>query len=147
VDIISLLTALEDFIKAVYPASNIYKQTIPLDPQPNSFVLRIQKNKREVDTAASSLVALEFQVIYYGTDVVDTLEKIDNFSHLVYQNSVLIPILDTGRYMRCEDFAYTETVKTEKGVDSVLGILAANVREMKDLPSVEAIKNFNIRIQ
>lgn len=148
-NVVDYISSLSDFIQFVSPDSTVIKQNVPKDPSPNTFITRVQKNTRSLETGYHSLVELEFQVVYYGADILDTLNKIESVSQVIFDNHIMIPINGTNSYMTIDSFSYSEPVKNVNNVDMVLGILTAEVREARSSLANQtqpAIKNFNITV-
>jgi hypothetical protein len=90
------------------------------------------------------VVERDYQVVYFGSNVADVLSKIDDISHAVMNNQIVIPIKDSLRYIRVESFNFSQPFKTEGGLDSVIGVLQTQVREARDQEQFEKITKVNV---
>lgn len=128
--IIDELNSIEDFIKRQYPTHLLYKQNTPLDPKPNSFVVKVLHTERKREVAGHNLIERDFEIVYFGSDVVDVLSVIDELSTLFYEKYLYIPFVNQAdRYIAIDGFGYSEPVKSENGIDFSIGILKTCVRE------------------
>jgi hypothetical protein len=141
--VVNEINSVYDFVKAQYPTSTIARQDVPKEPSPNTFVVRAQHSDSKTETRASFINSREFQLIYFGTNSVDVLTKVDELNRLFLNDKFAIPIRDSLRYIRVKGFSFGTALKSAGGVDYVIGVLQTETREARDLPTYEKIMSVN----
>jgi hypothetical protein len=139
VSIVNEINSVAAFVKSLFPTVDVVKQTVPTAPKPNTFVVRVLHDQRSTDTMSTMLVERDYQVVYFGTDAVDVLTKLDDFSRKAMNDKIVIPIANSLRYIRVEGFNFSQPFKTEGNVDACLGVLQTQVREARDQEQYEKI--------
>lgn len=139
------LEAIESYIKTIYPTYEIDLQKVPKKPTPNSFVISFQRGTPETETGYSFRNDREFQVVYFGTDIVDTLNTMGDLQNKVYDD-LLIPLNDGSlRYLRLGSFSLSQPFETENGLDAIIGVLEASVRQARGQEHYEKIQSVYAR--
>ena len=133
------LVSIEEFIKPYFPDCLYIKQTIPEDPKPLTFAVRLLTSSNELDTRNVLMQNKDFQIVYFGTDIQDTIDRID-ILNTVLVDGVLIPIIGTDHNLTVEEFFYSQPVRMENHVDSVVAVLRTCMRQRLERPSVPVIE-------
>lgn len=136
--LINDLVSVENFVKSVSPTSITEKQTVPLKPAANTFVIRFQNDSRELETAYHYRIDREYQIVYLGANPADVLTKMDALSKALYQTK-LIPINGSMRYIHVESFSISQPFQTDNDLYAVIGVLATEIREARDQATYEKI--------
>lgn len=88
----------------------------------------------------------DYQIVYYGSNVEEVLTRMDKFERIVL-NNLMIPIASSLRYIRVEGFSFGTPMKTESGVDVILGVLQTTVREARDQTTYDKIRHVYARYE
>lgn len=140
--IVTDLTAIQTFLAAIRPSAS-YKQTPPLRPVSDTFVLRLLDDRRTDDTSAQVLVSRDYQIAYFHATVSDALTVMDSVARAC-MDSVRIPVAG-DRYIRVRDFNYAAPVQTENDLFLVIGAMQTEVRDLITQPTSPLIGEINIR--
>lgn len=138
------LLSIEDFVKAQFPTAHTEKQTVPLKPAPNTFVIRYLGESREVETAAHYRIDREYDVVYLGATAADVLTQMDALGRALYQTK-LIPIKDSLRYIRVESFSTSQPFETENDLFACIAVLQTEIREARDQAEYDLIQHVYAR--
>jgi hypothetical protein len=146
VSIVNEVNSVGAFVKALFPTVDVVKQTVPTAPKANTFVVRVLHDQRSTETLSSMLVERDYQIVYFGSDTIDVLTKMDDLSRKVMNGTIMIPITGSLRYIRVEGFNFSQPFKTEGNVDACLGVLQTQVREARDQATFEKIMKVGVQI-
>lgn len=138
------LVSIENFVKTVHPTAHTEKQTVPLLPVANTFVIRFQDERRESETAYHYRIDREYQIVYLGANAPDVLTKIDVLGRAIYQARVL-PISGSLRYLSVESFSFGQPFQTDNNLHAGIAVLTTEVREARDQPTYQKIMNVHTR--
>lgn len=136
--LVNELASVEAFVRAKLPTVATVKQTVPLKPEPGTFVIRFQNGSTESETAAHFRHDRDYQFVYFGTSAADVLTKMDTVAGALYQ-TLLIPINGSLRYIRVDQFSMSAPFKTENDVHAVIGVLSTEVREARTQQAYDKI--------
>jgi hypothetical protein len=144
VAIINELDAVASAITAIYPNSKIMYEDN--NPGSDTFVIRSDNNKFELETAASIKVGRLFQIVYYNDDMEAVLSALDAFGLRCMQNQSVIPLGDSLRYVRVNGFNYSYPVRLESNMFAAVGALDAEIRQARDLATYQKIMQVYTRL-
>lgn len=143
---ITEMESIKEFITEEFDDVNVILQNVPKQPQPNTFVLQFQNDNRERETSYHLRLNREYRVIYFDDRADKILERMNYVSKLFLYGRLVIPIKDSLRYIRVENFGYSEIFKTESDeVEACIGTLQTELREAKDLKTYEKIMEVYVR--
>jgi hypothetical protein len=143
--IVNDLISVEKYVKALFPTAATYKQTIPLVPVPNTFVVRFLTGSPESETAYHFRVDRDYQLIYFGATELDVLTKVGAVESALFQRK-LIPIDGSLRYIRVENVASSAPFRTDNELFAAIIVLSTEVRQARDQAEYVKIANVNASI-
>jgi hypothetical protein len=148
--LINDIVSIDTYIAQKFPTAATFRQTAPLKAAPNTFVIRLQNNVSATETSTSWRAEREYQIVYYGAKVADTLAAMDALSTALYSDKVIAKDGDV-RYIRVESFVYSMPFKAADSDNYVcIGVLRAVTRAMRSMADYEAtdkIMHVNVRYQ
>lgn len=125
--VVNDLLSIESFIRGLFP-STTFKQTLPKQPVPNTFVIRLLSDGRVTETHTSIRVERTYQIVYYGTAPSDVLTKMDTLSRAIYLNEQ-IPVNASSRFIRVGAFSFSAPFQTDGDLYASIGVMETQVRE------------------
>lgn len=144
--LVTELESVEDFIKSCHPTSVTEKQTVPLKPSDNTFVVRFLNDERESETGYHYRIDREYQVVHIGETAEDVLTRMDVLSTALYQRQ-LIPLQDSSRFICVESFSFSQPFQTENKKFACIGVLSTEIREARVQDQYEKIMNVHARFE
>ncbi|MFZ4454334.1 hypothetical protein [Salibacterium aidingense] len=150
-DILNELNALVTLFSDAFPDAKIIRQTLPRQPEPNTFVIRFQSASIENETALTYVETREWQIIYVSgtaeTDDQNVFRALRRSEKLTIGDPrMVIPINDGSlRYMRVANFGISQVAELEGEQKSGLGVLQTTVRKARDIETYEKITETGVR--
>ncbi|WP_052723762.1 hypothetical protein [Paenibacillus wulumuqiensis] len=132
--VITNILAIESLLKTMYPTATFEKQTTPEKPTPNTFVIRMVSDSRELETGSWFVVDRDYQIIYFTEYAEEALPVMDAISSKIY-SQISIP----AEGIRFEGFNFANPELTGSKLYGTVGILRTSVREKRDLPTPEKV--------
>lgn len=157
-DIVNELESVVDFLRAVYPDSTYYYQSIPEQPAEGDVGVRYQNSPDpRQETAISYVEQREWQVVFFGAKASENkrqlpLQFVRQMQKQAINKRMVIPIKATEgqeplRYMRIGSFSFGPVQETEDGRDVVIGVMTTDIRTARDLESYEKIMAVSTTVQ
>ncbi|MEW9697945.1 hypothetical protein [Paenibacillus sp. SI8] len=143
--LINDIQSVELFVKSVHPTAIIEKQTAPLKPTANTFVIRFLSDSTESETRFHTRTDREYQFLCYGQSAQEVLAKMDMLRKALYQ-TLLIPIKDSLRYIRVESFSLSQPLKTDNELFAMVGVLSTQIREARTQEQYDKMTQIHLRI-
>lgn len=133
------ITSIRNTIAFLLPNSKFHLESLPKNPSVNSVAIDFAKSSNISETGASYMSNRTYQVVVFGSDGVDCLQKI-NLIDSRFSSNRLIPIIDSARYLRIESFSISKSFEIESGVFAIIGMLEVHTRELIPQQEQEKIK-------
>lgn len=145
--VVNEIESITEFIEPLFAGANVHYQQIPVEPKPNTLIVRYLKGDNATETNYHYRLDRDYQIVYFAQNEFACLQK---FEHLERKlNDVLvIPLKNSDRYLRLEFFSFSQPFKTESGtVMAILGVLRASLREPRTQPVTPKIMQVDARIE
>lgn len=135
-DIIDEINTIGDLLASI-GVTRFYKQDLPKTYVANTIGIRWQGDTDIGRTADFYEIDRTYQVIYFGSNNVDCLNKTKLMRNLLSEYvGKKVKMRDSDEYMTFESFVMTAPFKTETdGVCAVSGVLNVTVREAHKRPT------------
>lgn len=140
-EIESIFTYVED----LFFGATVSYQKIPAELKPNLITLGYATGNSTTETGASYRLERDYQFVYFDSSELKCLDKGDALQRKL-NNALVIPILGSTRYLRVGSFSLSQPFKTESGMYAIIGMLSVELREERDQPTYEKIKQVNATI-
>lgn len=125
----------------------VIKYEIPKEPKSNLFVIRTQNNGFEKETALTYKIDRAIQVIYYTKDVQTAIDVMESYGRRCLAGNGLLAVNDDSlRYLRIEGFGYSQPLRTENEIYSVVGVLECEVRQARNIETYQKIRSIRATI-
>jgi hypothetical protein len=145
VTLINDIVSVEAFVKARFTTSTTVKQTVPLKPAANTFVIRLQSSSSESETAYHFRNDREYQIVYYGDTALDVLTKLDTLTTALEQTRV-IPINGSLRYIRVGAISVSMPFKTDNDLYAAILVVSTEVRQARTQEAYAKMAQVNAKI-
>lgn len=139
-DVIDEIVAIEAFVRAVFPASIIEKQTVPEQPAPDTFVIRFLSEERTDETHYSYRINRDYQVLYFADRPEQALPVMD----------ALADAIEAAQYVaatrtRLDSFGYSQPALTDNDKYVTIGLLRILTRQARPQPFFDKINHIHQR--
>lgn len=127
------LESIAEFIEPLFAGADVHYQQVPVEPKGNVLAVRYMTTTSATETNYHFRLNRDFQIVYFAKNEFDCLLKFEKLErHL--NNALVIPIKGTAdRYLRVDNFAFSQPFKTEAGkVSAMIGVLSVHLREARD---------------
>ena len=143
-EIVTELVTVENFIKSLYPSS-VYKQEIPLRPDPDTFSVRAFSSSHINETGYHYRIDRTYQIMYIAENHPQLLSRIDSLGRALY-GVLVIPIEGSdNRYLRVMGYNTTAPFETENDLYGQIAVLDCAVREARSQPEYQKIMHIFAR--
>lgn len=132
------MVAIEAHIKALFPTVTTGKQTIPEQPLPNSFYVRLLNEDRETETRYHFRIDRQYQIVHFTERPDTVLANMDTFGTSVYQSELI-------GHIRVNSFSTTQPMQTENDLYVIIGVLDTSVRQAREQTQYPKINHVNVR--
>lgn len=131
-DIATEIQSLRDYVIDPTIFTRIWLQHMPAKYTAGDLSIRYQGGTTTSETAYHYRLDREYQFVYFGTSELDCIRKATVLQRR-FNNTHVIPLLGTDRFIRISTFSTSQPFKTEGGeVFAIIGVLQAVVREARD---------------
>jgi hypothetical protein len=144
--ILEELDGISEFIKAMYPSSDIKKQTVPLNPALGTFVVRFNRDNKELETAARYVSRKIWEITYFAYDVRDALQVMDFITHTCSDQRLMIPIPNSLSYIRVKSVGFTQPILNENDEHIIMGEFHTETRTALSQEMYDTIQQASITI-
>lgn len=125
------IQSIADFVEPEVPNIEFHLQHMPETYETNEISIELVQSKPATETAYHYRINRTFQLVYFGTSKLDCMTKMQIIERKLYDKQ-LIPLGQTGRYLRIASFSLSQSFKTETtGVFAIIGMLEAEIREAR----------------
>ena len=144
--IINEVESVGDFIAPVFPGAAVSYQNVPIEPAANDLVVRYLTSDNTTETGYHYRLNRDYQIVYFAQNEFACLQKFEALERHI-NDTLVIPLKNSDRYLRLESFAFSQPFKTEAGtVSAVIGVLSAHLREARTQQTFEKINNVDSTI-
>lgn len=143
--IVNEIETLAEYIEPLFVGASVHYQQIPIDPKPNTIVVRYLLTDNESETGYHYRLDRHFQIVYYAQNDFACLQKYEQLERII-NDKLAIQLKGSDRYLRLDSFSFSQPFKTEGGQTAIIGILQAHVREPRTQPTALKIQQVNATI-
>ncbi|MED1906117.1 hypothetical protein [Cytobacillus firmus] len=146
VSVVNEIESIGEFIEPVFASPTVHYQQVPVQPKENEMVIRYLLTDSATETSFSYRLNRTYQIIYFGKNEFDCLKAFEALEQQL-NNSLVLPLKNSDRFLRLESFSYSQPFKTESGTCvAILGVLNAHLREAREQETYEKIKNMDLTV-
>jgi hypothetical protein len=139
--VINEIESITEFIEPLFAGVSVHYQQVPVEPSPNSLVVRYLMGANETETNYHYRLDRHYQIVYFDHSEFACLQKFEQLEREI-NNILVIPLKESDRYLRLDSFSFSQPFHTESGtVTAILGVLQAHIRESREQPFVQKINN------
>lgn len=140
------IQSIADFVETELPDVGFHLQYVPEKYKQHELTIELVMSRPTTETAYHYRVNQTYQIVYFGSSKLDCLSKLQTLEKK-FIDKQLIPLGETGRYLRIASFSLSQAFKTETtGVYAVIGMLEAEFREARTQNEYEKINVVNTSI-
>lgn len=139
------IESIYEYIAPVMGGSREWFQNVPTTPKADEYVIRYLLSEQTAETAAHYRLNRDYQIIYFAANEFACLTKGDVIARQL-NNTDVIPLKGSDRYMRVGSFSFLQPFKTESGMYAIIGILQLELREARPQAVVQKINDVNADI-
>lgn len=144
--IINEVESLSTYVEPLFPGAKVYYQEVPVEPKANELAIRYLTSTNATETGYHYRLDRTYQVIYFAKNEFACLQAFEALERAI-NNTLIIPLKNSDRYLRLESFSFSQPFKTEAGtVTAILGVLTANLREARTQETYEKINNVDATV-
>jgi hypothetical protein len=144
--IINEVESVGAFVAPVFPGAKVWYQNVPIEPVANELVVRYLSSDNTTETGYHYRLNRDYQIVYFAQNEFACLQKFEALERRI-NDTLVIPLKNSERYLRLESFSFSQPFKTEAGtVTAILGVLSVHVREARTQETSEKINNVNSTI-
>jgi hypothetical protein len=136
------IESIYEYIAPVMSGSREWFQNVPATPNANEYVIRYLLSEQTTETAAHYRLNRDYQIIYFAANEFACITKGDVIAHQL-NNTDVIPLKGSDRYMRVGSFSFSQPFKTESGMYAIIGILQLELREARPQATETKIASVN----
>jgi hypothetical protein len=146
-DISNELESVVVYIQSLFPTARVERQNVPDETHPNLFVVRFLYEDRITETRVSMRIERDWEIIYFGEDTLDVFNTMSKLSKSALDYRIVIPIKDSLRYMRVNNYAISEPFETKSDKNSewelngIAGTMMTETREARTMEAFNQIMN------
>lgn len=135
--VVTDITAIEAYVKALFPTATTGKQVVPLQPPDNSFYVRMIGEDRVTETRYHYRVNRTYQVVHITTRPDTALTNMDSLGAALYQREKIGSI-------RIKAYSVSPPALTDSGQYAIIGVIETEVREARTLADDPLIQHVEV---
>ncbi|MFY2158066.1 hypothetical protein ACOSZF_20870 [Cytobacillus firmus] len=143
--IMNEIESLSAFIEPLFPGADVNFLDVPVEPKEHELVLNYLTSSNANETGYHYRLDRTYQVIYFAEKKSLCLQKFEVLERAV-NNTLVIPLKDSDRFLRLESFSFSQPFKTESGRMAIIGVLTAHLREARTQVTYEKINTVDTTI-
>lgn len=133
------IQSLADFVEMELIGVRFHLQHMPENYDNHELAIELVSSRPTTETAFHYRLNRTYQLVYFGTNKLDCMSKMQVLERK-FNDKQLIPLGQTGRYLRIASFSLSQAFKTDTtGVFAVIGMLEAELREARTQEKYEKI--------
>lgn len=124
------LESIVTYLSSVFPSSSIERQNVPINPPPDTFVLKFT-NAEATKKGEYTFIERSYSLIYIGRTDMDCLATVETLRTALQAQYDVIPLLATSHITRIQDFTFSAPFSYDDGSKGIIVTFTGQTQEQQ----------------